>query len=206
LYSSAAAENIHNFNPDAKILILLRNPIERAYSHYLMAVQMGFETRSFLSAFKRDMHKPDKGWGISELYFELGQYSKQIKRFKKHFPESQIKVLLFEDWTERPKETQESICDFLNVSIFAALKNEVLNPSVSPKNPKLHSVLMQSGLKRLVQRVLPESIFNKIKQRQYKVENDVLATGDRKYLMNLYRREILDLEGLLKRDLSNWIK
>jgi hypothetical protein len=206
LYSDAAAESIHAFNSDSKILIMLRNPLERAYSHYLMAVQMGLESNEFLSAFKRDMNKADKGWGVSELYFELGQYSQQLKRFLKVFPENQIKVVLFEDWIQQPKETQESICKFLNVSIFAALQNEVLNKSVSPKNPRLHRFLMQSGLKDLVKKVLPKEFFDKIKGGQYKGEKEVLAPEERKYLVNLYRDEILELQGLIKRDLSNWLK
>ncbi len=206
LYSEVAADNIHAFNPESKIIVILRNPAERAYSHYLMAVQMGLEKRDFLTAFKRDRKKLDKGWGISELYFELGEYSKQIKRFQKVFPKNQIKVVLFEDWIQQPKETQESICKFLNVSIFAALKNEVLNKSVSPRNPMLHRVLMQSGLKDLAKRVLPSEFFDKIKGGQYKDKNEVLASDERKYLINLYRDDILDLQDVLKRDLSNWLK
>lgn len=206
LYSEVAADNIHAFNPESKIIVILRNPAERAYSHYLMAVQMGLEKRDFLTAFIRDRKKLDKGWGISELYFELGEYSKQIKRFQKVFPKNQIKVVLFEDWIQQPKETQESICKFLNVSIFAALKNEVLNKSVSPRNPMLHRVLMQSGLKDLAKRVLPSEFFDKIKGGQYKDKNEVLASDERKYLINLYRDDILDLQDVLKRDLSNWLK
>jgi len=206
LYSEVAAESIHAFNSESKILVLLRNPAERAYSHYLMAVQMGLEKRGFESAFKQDMNKSDRGWGISELYFELGEYSKQLKRYLKVFPENQIEVVLFEDWIQQPKETQESICKFLNVSIFAALKNEVLNKSVSPKNPRLHSMLMQSGLKDFAKRVLPKEFFDKIKGGQYKDENEVLAPDERKYLINLYREDILELQGLLQRDLSNWLK
>lgn len=206
LYSESAAKAIHAFNPDSKILVMLRNPAERAFSHYLMAVQMGLEKRDFLSAFKFDMEKADKGWGVSELYFELGQYAQQLKRFLKVFPEKQVQVILFEDWIQQPKETQESICKFLNVSIFAALKNEALNESVSPKYPKLHRTVMQSGLKEFAKKILPKQFFDKIKGRQYKDEKEVLAPNERKYLIDLYREEVLELQDLLKRDLSNWLK
>ena len=194
------------FNPESRILIILRNPIERAYSHYLMAQQMGFEASGFLSALKRDMRKKNKAWGVSELYYELGEYSAQIKRYQVLFPKGQLKVVLFEDWIQQPKETQESICKFLNVSIFAALKNDVQNKSVSPKNPKMHRFLTQSGLKDLAKKVLPKNFFNKLKGGQYKGDIEVLAPDERKYLTNLYRDEILELQDLLKRDLSNWLK
>jgi len=82
----------------------------------------------------------------------------------------------------------------------------VLNKSVSPKNPRLHHFLMQSGLKDLVKKVLPKEFFDKIKGGQYKGEKEVLAPEERKYLVNLYRDEILELQGLIKRDLSNWLK
>ena len=206
LFSSAAAEELKRFNPEAKILIILRNPLERAYSHYLMAVQMGLESRDFLEAFKNDREEKEKGWGISQLYYELGSYPDQVKRYLDHFGEEQVKVMLFEDWTGQLKETQESICKFLNVSIFAGLENEVLNKSVSPKNPKLHAMLMKFGIKDLAKKMLPKKIFENFKKQQYKAENSVLATHERAYLKQVYQEEILELEKLIKRDLSNWLK
>lgn len=206
LFSSAAAENIKTFNPEAKILAILRHPAERAFSHYLMAVQMGLERRPFLKAFLRDKNKADRGWGISELYYELGQYAMQLQRYYAVFPKEQVKVVLFDDWVSQPKETQESICKFLNVSIFAAPKNEVLNKSLNPKYPTLHRVLQQSVVKDLAKSVLPTQLFNKLKGGQYNDENSVLAPEDRSELINLYRDEILALQSLLNRDLSNWLK
>ena len=82
----------------------------------------------------------------------------------------------------------------------------MLNKSVSPKNPSLHRIVMQSGLKDFAKKVLPKNFFDKIKEGQYKDEKEVLAPEERKYLINLYRDDIRELEGLLERDLSNWLK
>jgi hypothetical protein len=206
LFSKDAAQNIHIFNPEAKIIMLLRNPVERAFSHYTMAVQMGLEKGDFHSAFKRDRKRIDKGWGISELYYELGEYAKQYKRFASIFNPNQIKVVLFDDWQRQPKETQESICKFLNVSIFAGPENEALNQGVNPKFPFIHRMLMKSGIKDFAKGVLPEKWFTFFKQGQYKAEKSVLASEDRKMLRALYKDEILELQQLIKRDLSNWLK
>jgi len=206
LYSTIAAEKVKAYNPSAKIIMILRNPAERAYSHYTMAVQMGLATTDFRTAFTQDKNATRKGWGVSELYFELGNYAEQIKRYQKVFDQEQLLILLFDDLIGSPNLTHQKICNFLNVTIFAAPKTEAYNKGVAPKNPELHRILMQSGLKEKIKKVLPASVFNKIKQKQYKTEVESLKKDDRQYLINIYKDEILELQEILDRDLNNWIK
>jgi len=71
--------------PDAKLIIVLRDPVERAYSHYLAEVRLGWQGMPFLEALQADAHQAQKGWGISRLYLELGEYSEQVARYFKIF-------------------------------------------------------------------------------------------------------------------------
>src|SRR5947207_5839854 len=98
LYSSTAAKNIREKFPNAKIIMMLRNPADRAFSHYLMDLRIGYETEDFMSALKKDMARNPKGWGISNLYVEVGMYSEQVKRYLETFPESQRCIYLFDDF------------------------------------------------------------------------------------------------------------
>ncbi len=206
LYSAAAAKNIKAFNADAKIIMILRNPVERAFSHYQMARQMGLATADFKTAFAKDKAAKTKGWGVSELYCELGSYPKQIKRYREVFNEEHLLILLFDDLKNNPNLTHQKICNFLNVTIFAAPKKEVYNKGVEPKNWGLHRIVMQSGLKEKVKNILPEKLFEKIKGGLYKTEVEGLETDDRQFLINIYKDEILELQDILNRDLTHWIK
>lgn len=86
LYSATAAKNIHDKIPDAKIIIILRNPVDRAFSHFIMDLRTGYSEPPFMDAMKKDMALPLKGWGVSNLYVEIGLYYEQVKRYMELFP------------------------------------------------------------------------------------------------------------------------
>ena len=69
LYSKNAAKNIYQFNSNSKIIIILRNPIDRAFSHFLMDLRLGnTKFTNFIDAMKSDFEIKNKGWGVSHLY------------------------------------------------------------------------------------------------------------------------------------------
>ncbi len=97
LWCPAAAERIHRAVPRAKIIILLRDPVERAYSHYLMNLREGLQDRPFFEALQDDWNRERKGWGVSQLYVELGLYAEQVRRYLELFGPSQVLILMFDD-------------------------------------------------------------------------------------------------------------
>ena len=114
LYSSCAAENIFKFNPASKIVVVLRQPVERAYSHHQMAVRdfVDFDY-DFISALERDYAAQEKGWGISHLYVELSLYFDQVRRYLEIFPEKQVKIFLFDDLKRDPVKFLSELFEFL---------------------------------------------------------------------------------------------
>src|SRR5215469_13417957 len=70
LWDANAPYRIARAIPDAKIIILLRDPVERAYSHYLMDVREGLQDLAFAAALKKDWAQQNKGWSVSQLYVE----------------------------------------------------------------------------------------------------------------------------------------
>lgn len=206
LHSSSAAKAIKEFNVNAKILVALRNPVDRLHSHYNMAVQMGLEAQPFLEALRADMQKKQKGVGVSEMYFEGGLYADSITRFLKLFGEEQVAFVFLEDWVKNSQEVQQKICQFLNVPIFADFKNEGSNVGKAVRNPALHQKIMQSPLKEKVMNFMPDKIKGGMKKLYYQKKKTGLSADDRMKVLNLYRDDILRTSELVKRDLSNWLK
>ena len=78
LWCEEAPERIHAVQPEARIIVILRDPVQRAYAQYLMDFNEGVLDLPFMEALQKDWARPDKGWGISQLYVELGRYTAQI--------------------------------------------------------------------------------------------------------------------------------
>ena len=123
LYSELAAGEIARFNPDAKILIFLRS---QEYSIPSFHQQLLFTFDDTLSPFEEAWRLsgrrpresvPDTCQDEKILdYKSVGMFREQIKRYGKHFPEQQIRIIQFDDWVERPRETYLEILRFLGVA------------------------------------------------------------------------------------------
>jgi Sulfotransferase family len=101
LYSPEAANAIKKYNPDAKIIIVLRNPVQRIYSHYLMDRRMAITQLSFEEALLEDKNNPLKMWGSKSLYYELSEYYEQVKRYYDTFPQSNILLYLVKNFAKK---------------------------------------------------------------------------------------------------------
>ena len=101
--------------PDAKIIIVLRDPVDRAYSHYLADVRLGWQGMPFLEALQADADQLQKGWGISHLYLELGEYSEQVARYLETFGQDAVTVLLFDDLKRDAHSFISGVLQFLGV-------------------------------------------------------------------------------------------
>ncbi len=208
LYSTAAATNIHAKFPDGKIIMILRNPVDRAFSHFLMDLKSGRETGDFIDALKRDMAKPMKGWGISNVYFEIGLYYEQVKRYLEVFPKNQVKIILYDDYRNNAAKVLKEICEFLSINpAFEFEFSKEHNKAMLPKSSAVTLMMKQRGLKNFVKDFFPKSLKKNLKKIFFTEKNlPKLSTDDRKYLVELYKTDIQNLSKLINRDLSNWLK
>ncbi|WP_279401847.1 sulfotransferase [Piscibacillus salipiscarius] len=92
LYSSDAANKIKKFNNNAKIIVMLRNPVDRAYSMYRHQVRNGSENLSFEEGLKAEESRILKGWKYGFHYFAGGKYSWQIENYFDFFGDNNVKV------------------------------------------------------------------------------------------------------------------
>lgn len=140
LLSCNAAERIKTYNPDAKIICIVRNPADRAYSHYCREVRLKRERRGFMDAVNHDFlgrrlgHPP----GRYDSYLSRGFYSEQIERYISFFGEN-VLVLRTEAFFRSPEATLSKVSGFCGVSVESAIK-KVRTQKRCPSGAK--SVLM----------------------------------------------------------------
>lgn len=208
MYSSEAAENIRQDFPLMKIVMILRQPAERAYSHYLANLRDGRTILSFKDEINHDDRKAEHGWGISHLYYELGCYDDQVKRFQTLFPASQIRIYLFDDLKKNPADVVSDLFRFIGVNPDIVINfREKHNEARIPKNPGLIKWLTQTGLKRKLFRVLPDAMKRSVKDsffRDGKVP--AMSPEDKAWMTDRYKTNIIALQDTLGRNLEHWLK
>ena len=213
LYSTLASERIFSFNPHAKILVILRNPAERAYSHFLFLRRLGYEnTLDFEKALELEKERIQKKKKIGH-YLRRGYYFQQLKRWYNVFPEEQIKIYLYEDLQQDAIALMQDIYKFLGVNPYfepdISLKS---HPSGIVKNRFLYFLYRYGQInKGLLLKVLSTSIYAIFKNIGYyilnkSIEKPHLKKGIKRKLIAIYREDILHLQDLVKRDLSHWLQ
>ncbi|TCS41940.1 sulfotransferase domain-containing protein [Reinekea marinisedimentorum] len=121
MYWNDAPKRIWQYNPEIKLIVVLRNPIERAFSHWNMARYRGVEDMSFSDAIKAESLRcrvslPNQNRVFS--YCDRGFYSFQLRRLWQFFPAEQVLILKFENLKYDLKNTLSGIASFLNVGEF----------------------------------------------------------------------------------------
>jgi hypothetical protein len=133
-YLPKCEKRISDTAPQAKLIWIFRNPVDRSFSDYLHERAKGTELLSFESAVEREKERmqrnPTKG------YVERSKYIHQVERFQKHFPLDQMCFLLFEEFVEAPEDGIDKVADFLEIPPFGeALPSYHSNPTVLPRWP-----------------------------------------------------------------------
>ena len=146
-----APERIHNYNSNAKLIIMLRQPAFRAYSQWCMEYSRGNEALSFraaISAAGRARYRDSHGdYHRVNSYIQRGNYADQMMRVYEHFPREQVLVLRTDELWLNPANTIRSLNVFLGISGTINLGTEYVRPQEREEFPKLsrglQSVLTQ---------------------------------------------------------------
>lgn len=200
LESGYAAEKIRSVIPDVKIIVSLRNPVDRAYSLYLMEVRSGGEKRPFCKAIED--RKPRI---IGARYFD------DLKNYIELFGREKVKILLFEDLQQRVSDTMQSIYGFLGVDPnFRPDMKLKHNKGGIPRSAMVHRLLSPRNkrLKFALRALAPErvrSLYSKVKAGNLRPPPP-LPKEARDTLIDEFRSDVLNLQDLIERDLSVWLK
>jgi Sulfotransferase domain len=207
LYSTHAPRRIHEEIADPRFLVFLRNPIERAYSHFQMDLIFEVaESDDFLQAVEMDARAPRKGWGVSHLYVELGLYSDQLKRYLEYFPADHLKVCIHDDYRQDVRATLLDILSFLGVERTLSSIDVDTRHGEAWRKPMFSAMnrLREKRTYRALQRVVPQSLRSKAKMLLSRKQRR-MCRPEFEALLPLFRESILELSSLLRRDLSHWL-
>lgn len=197
--------------PDVKLIALLRNPIDRAYSEYELLLRAGRETRSFEDVIEKEPLDPltDLPWNPDELkYVRKGMYYAHLSRFYNLFDESQIAVFLYEDWRKNQAETLRRIYAALGVDEgFQPDLNIEHNVGGVPKNQFVYNLVFGSKrLKQVAKAVVPTKHLKKVRGAFLDRSKDALTPQTAHRLAEIYRDDVEALQKLINRDLSHWLQ
>jgi hypothetical protein len=201
----SAAKAIHDFNPEAKILVILRNPIRRAWSQFLMNLREAkSDADNFIQELENDHAQNPKGWGVNHQYLELGKYSDQLKRYFDLFGKERVLPIFFEDYKKDPEDVLAGICAFLEIEdSFVFDFSEKSNASALPRNASLNRFLVNSGIMSTAKKLTPKPLRQKLAGAMYSEKNiPTLQEADAKWLRDYYQAEVTQLSELLEKDIT----
>ncbi|NEP00702.1 MAG: sulfotransferase [Symploca sp. SIO2E9] len=214
LYMLNAAERIKYHIPDVRLIVILRNPADRAYSHFLSRVGWREPITNFAQVLREEKMRIANNWGPGWHYASMGFYYAQLRRYYDNFCSNQIKVYLYEDYMNSPISVLQETFQFLDVDdkfIPDLSKKHNVSTGV-PRNKLLHRLLTKSHpvksiLKPLLSTGIRANLVNKIVKgvRSHNLGKYEFSLELRKQLSQLYREDILKLQDLIQKDLSKWL-
>lgn len=212
LYWPPAAEALARHLPRARIVAVLRHPVDRAFSAYMHARREGKEPLAdFTKALAAEPDRLAQNWGFLWRYADLGRYPSQLQRYYDRFPPDQIKVFLYEDLQADPVTLCRQLFRFTGVDPeFTPDVTVAYNVSGVPRSRVLQELLQPAGvLGRMGKRAAP--LLGKARlqawarrMRHGNLRRRHLDPAIRISLLPRFEAEIGELERLINRDLSTW--
>jgi hypothetical protein len=201
----SAATAIHQFNPDAKIIVMLRNPVSRAWSQYLMNLREAKTSElDFLTELQVDAARVNKGWGVNHQYLELGNYATQLKPYFELFGKGQVLPLFYEEYRDNPREVLKEICQFLNVNTDVNFDFSIeANKASLPRSKALNKILVGSGFIKQMKDIIPKRYRTKLADILYTSKGlPSIQQHEVDFLVDYYKDEVERLESMLKINLK----
>ena len=202
-----AAANIHARLPGARIIMILRDPAERAFSQYLHQLSVGLTGATF-----RQHLEPCARSGrakLSHLYpfLEIGLYCDQVRRFLDLFPREQIRIYWYEEAWRQPANLLADVFRFLNADgTFRPDLSRQAHQRRAPRFVDLHRFLKRFGLWYPLKALVPAGLRPLLQKFAFRRGRSLaMDPDDRRYLVDYYRDDIQHLAALLDRDLSAWL-
>jgi hypothetical protein len=197
--------------PSARLIVMLRHPVERAFSHFLHLRSEGLEpSRSFEDAWEACDTRTAAAWMPVFNYRDRGFYGAQLSRWMESFPQEQFLVLFYEDWRDRPAEVLERVWQHLGLD---PLESPVITKeNVSSRQPRWpwlhrHIVDLENPIRLLAQRALPLRVRDAITAASGAINlkpGPKLDPELRARLARTYWDDLAIVEKITGRDLAAW--
>lgn len=213
LVDPQAAARIRHHIPKARLIAILRDPAERAYTAYWMRVRDGRETRSFEQAVDQELEGLDGSLEFAlRCYVRWGLYATHLKAYLGLFDRAQLAIHLFDDLRADPVKFMAELFRFVEVDdAFVPDTSVRFNASGLSRSRFLRPLFRKSALTRALRRVLPEPLGRRAASfqeawRSRELSKPPMSPELRRRLVARYRSDVLELQDMLGRDLSRWLE
>ncbi|MDR4507102.1 MAG: sulfotransferase [Candidatus Brocadiaceae bacterium] len=206
-----AIKYIKKYLGDVKIIIILRNPIERAFSQYVMFIRNLREDLAFEDALKAEEERINNNWVFGYHYKNVSLYSNQVSEYLKNF--TNVKIYLYEDLKQNTLGLIKDMYAFLGVdSSFIPNISHKYNISGVPKNKIFHNFItkphkFKTAIKNIMVFFMPKRKVYKLieKVRVKNLQKIEMKPETKEYLKEFFREDVIKLQALINRDLSPWL-
>lgn len=201
IFSPLAAQRMAAYNPDMRLVTSLRNPVDRAFSHYLFLLRNGSARGSFAEVLET---RPD--------LLTRGKYGMHLQEYLRYFSREQLLILLFDDLRHDSSAYYRQLCDFLNIDVVdvAALHKKVLGASM-PRSRHLARFIKRSAewvraqghpewVTRVKRSAVPRLLYRSFKKDDY----PTLDPATRVWAEDYYREDISALSEIVGRDMERY--
>lgn len=206
-----AIKCIKKYLGNVKIIIILRNPIDRAFSAYQMFLRSSREYLSFEDALRAEDGRKNKNLPFGWYYKSAGLYYRQVKAYLQNF--THVKVYFYDDLKDEILGLIKDMYEFLGVDkSFTPNISFKYNIGGVPKNKLIKIILISYRLKTAIKKILKfflgeEKTLQLIESlRTRGLKKQSMKPETREYLKNFYREDIMQLQDLIKKDLSHWLR
>ena len=205
------ADNIARHVPDARLVVILRQPASRAFSAYLAHRRMGREPEAdFEHALEMGPQRLRQGWAACWAYEQAGQYMARLAPYDERFGREHVSVLFYDDLARDPAGFMHNLFNLLQVDdAFTPELSRRYNPAGIPRNRRLHHwIKSPSRLKRIYRALVPERLHSRLAARieTGNLERPEMSPDVQQRLTGRYRDSILELQERVGRDLSGWLE
>jgi hypothetical protein len=202
-WAPGAPRAIREKFPDARFVVMLRNPADRFFSQYL-ATRWTSPLLTFGDCIALGLERRD-GWGA---VLDVGHYAAHLQRFFTYFPRERFSIHLYEDFCANPRAVCRGILAFLGVDPDHPIDvSRRINEPHLPRLPVLHAALRAIGGSRVLSKWVPRDWRDPLR-RVFRGQRsrEVMSPADRRVLLEHYRDEIQKTAELIDRDLSSWLR
>ncbi len=214
LYSAAAQERIRAVIPQARLIVVLRDPIERAHSNWTHLWSAGLDPiDDFVRACEAEDRRIAAGWADFWHYRRLGLYGQQLRHLYTVFPAEHVLVFRYRELLEGPAATLDRICAFLGVSQGLATELPRENVTAHPEQTRRHrhlSRLLRAG--SAITTALPghpaKELIDRLESnlQQGAAPRRPLTWEQRQALIPFFEPDVRLLEDLTGDDFSDWLQ
>ncbi|HEV8352604.1 MAG TPA: sulfotransferase [bacterium] len=220
LYSREAAGRIAAFAPDARIIMMLRNPVDMIHSLHSQRLFGGYEEiEEFEAALaaeparKLGYNLPPNPYPIPCLFYrEMGKYAGQVARYLQRFARGQIHVIYFDDFVQDPAGSFERVCRFLEIDAEFRPVFQTANPNTTVRSPRLRDWMKFSPATRALARaVMPRPLRRGLAETLHQLNRRAtprrpMSPALRRRLQAEFAADVASLGRLLDYDLSRWTR